>query len=144
MNLGHFARHDYVDGRTENGFQIGKCLQDAVRRFVKDQRARGLTALRFSGQCFKTASPRTGLLRQKAYKVKLIRGQPGNYHALSAALAPGMGITLTPASMAAATSWLPGSLMPGVPAWEIPAIRPPVFESQSIQPRADARCVGGN
>jgi len=54
-------------------------------------------------------------------------GSPEAINALSAAFAPGMGITRTPAAIASATSQLPGSLIPGIPASETMATRPPAF-----------------
>ena len=56
-------------------------------------------------------------------------GNPEATSALSAALAPGMGITATPAAMAWAASQLPGSLMPGIPASETTAMRPPALSA---------------
>ena len=77
MNLGQLAGHYYAHGGTKYAFQIGQRLQNPVRRFVKNQGARGLVPLHFGGQRFQPGSPRAGLLRQKADEVKLARGQSG-------------------------------------------------------------------
>ena len=71
VHLGQLARYDYAYGGTKDGFQIGQRLQNSVRRFVKDQRARGIVALHFGGQRLQPGSPRAGLLRQKADEVEL-------------------------------------------------------------------------
>ena len=61
--------------------------------------------------------------------------------ALRAALAPGMGKTGTPAAMASRTSHVPGSLMPGMPASETTAMRPPALSaSMSSAARSRSLC----
>ena len=61
--------------------------------------------------------------------------------ALSAALAPGMGMTGIPPAMASVTSQEPGSLMPGMPASETTAMIPPFLRaSMSSSARSRSLC----
>ena len=112
VNLGQLARNCDAQLRTKNRFEIGKRIEQAVRRFVKDQCARSFAlawAARFSSfvrraPAFSGRNPRNS---------NSSAGRPEAISALTAALAPGMGKTGTPAAMASRTSHEPGSLTPG-------------------------------
>ena len=42
VELGEFAGGDYAQRGPQDGFQIGKRVEDAVRGFVEDERLRGV------------------------------------------------------------------------------------------------------
>ena len=74
-------------------------------------------------------------------KWKFSVGSPEAMSAVTAAFAPGMGMTGTPAAMASRTSQLPGSLMAGVPASLTSAMALPAFRSwMSSVERVDSLC----
>jgi hypothetical protein len=68
-------------------------------------------------------------------------GRPEAISALRAALAPGLGMTGMPATMASRTRTEPGSLMLGVPASETTAMRAPALSSSmSLAARSRSLC----
>ena len=91
--------------------QIGQRRADAPRRFVPNRGRRRLQGRRAK------RSRRAALVRGgKPSKAKRRSGKPESSATPIAALGPGSTSTATPAARAAATSSLPGSEIPGIPA----------------------------
>ena len=71
MELGEFAGgHDAQSG-SEDGFEIGESIDDAVWCFVEDEGLRGFAGL--GGECFEAGAAGAGFLRQESEELKFAR-----------------------------------------------------------------------
>ena len=75
VDLGEFASDDDAQIGPPDGFEIGKCVQNSMGRLIKNQGAGCFGFPGFFGQGFETAAACSGLFRQEADELELVRGQ---------------------------------------------------------------------
>ena len=98
MQLGEFAAKDDSTLRPPNGLDVGQCVNDAMRRFVENQRSRSGN---IAGEVFERRESGTRLRRKKSNEGEKSVFRPEATSAVRAAFAPGIWNTGRPSAIAA-------------------------------------------